>query len=53
MIEEGCAPNLVTYNILIDVHVKNGHWEDALSLLHTLEQQGIQAEARTYNTVIS
>ena len=53
MVEEGVVPNLVTYNILIDVHVKNGQWEEALSLLDTLEQQGIAAEARTYNTVIS
>ena len=53
MISEGCAPNLVTYNILIDVHVKSGQWEEALSLLDTLESQGILAEARTYNTIIS
>lgn len=39
MIEEGCVPNLVTYNILIDVYVKKGQWEEAVTILGTLERQ--------------
>jgi len=39
MIEQGCTPTLVTYNILIDVHVKRGHWEEALAVLDQLERQ--------------
>jgi pentatricopeptide repeat protein len=41
MLAEGCAPNLVTYNILIDVYVKKGQWEEAVKILDTLEQQVI------------
>ena len=39
MLEEGCSPNLVTYNTLIDVLVKKGLWEEALKILDTLEKQ--------------
>lgn len=39
MLDEGCTPNLVTYNILIDVFVKKGQWEEAVKSLDTLEQQ--------------
>jgi pentatricopeptide repeat protein len=39
MLEEGIAPNLVTYNILIDVYVKRGQWEEAIKTLDRLEQQ--------------
>jgi len=30
---EGCKPNLVTYNTLIDVYGKTGAWEDAVAAL--------------------
>jgi pentatricopeptide repeat protein len=43
MLAEGCAPNLVTYNILIDVYVKKGQWEEAVKILDTLEQQVMHA----------
>jgi len=49
---EGCKPNLVTYNTLIDVYGKTGAWEDAVAVLDALEGQGIAPEVRTYNTVI-
>lgn len=39
MLGEGCTPNLVTYNILIDVYVKKGQWEEAVKILDTLEHQ--------------
>ena len=103
MLAEGCAPNLVTYNTLIDVYGKTGAWEEAVRwvggwlagwawdeavgwmgglalgirglewgrspgttpaltytpspqtarrVLDALEQQGIDPEIRTYNTVI-
>eukprot|EP00887_Chlorella_sp_A99_P000227 scaffold13.g227.t1 len=52
MLAEGCTPNLVTYNTLIDVYGKTGAWEDAVRVLDALEQQGIDPEIRTYNTVI-
>ena len=31
--EEGCQPNVVTYNTLIDVYGKMGRWEDAVQVL--------------------
>jgi len=52
MQNEGCTPNLVTYNTLIDVHGKTGAWEDAIAVLDAVEKQGLEPEARTYNTVI-
>ena len=30
MLAEGCTPNLVTYNTLIDVYGKTGAWEEAI-----------------------
>lgn len=39
MLEEGCTPNLVTYNILIDVYTKKGAWDEAVKILDTLERQ--------------
>ena len=31
--KEGCKPNVVTYNTLIDVFGKMGRWEDAVRVL--------------------
>jgi pentatricopeptide repeat domain-containing protein 1 len=50
MLQEGCTPNLVTFNTLIDVYGKTGAWEEAIRVLDALEQQGIDPEIRTYNT---
>ena len=38
LLREGCSPNVVTYNTLIDVHGKTGQWAEALKvrLLHVL-----------------
>ena len=33
MQEEGCQPNVVTYNTLIDVYGKMGCWEEAVQVL--------------------
>ena len=38
---DGCTPNLVTYNILIDVHGKTGNWREAVKVLDALESQVI------------
>lgn len=45
-------PLQVTFNTLIDVYGKTGSWEEAVRVLDTLEQQGIEPEIRTFNTVI-
>ena len=39
LLREGCTPNLVTYNILIDVHGKMGNWQEAGQVLDALESQ--------------
>ena len=39
LVREGCTPNLVTYNILIDVHGKTGQWQEAIKVLDALESQ--------------
>lgn len=39
MVAEGCSPNLVTYNTLIDVYVKTGRWQAAMALLDAMEAQ--------------
>lgn len=39
MLAEGCTPNVVTYNTLIDVYGKTGQWEEAVAVLDTLERQ--------------
>jgi pentatricopeptide repeat protein len=32
LLREGCVPNVVTYNTLIDVHGKIGQWAEALKV---------------------
>jgi pentatricopeptide repeat domain-containing protein 1 len=39
MLQEGCTPNLVTYNTLIDLYVKTGQWQEAIKLLDKLEEE--------------
>jgi len=48
LLREGCTPNLVTYNILIDVHGKTGNWAEAVKVLDALESQvGIAVQYMT------
>jgi len=53
MLSEGCTPNLVTFNTLLDVYAKTGHFSEALGVLDQLDLQGIAPEPRTYNTVVA
>ena len=39
LLADGCAPNLVTFNILIDIHGKSGHWARAVEVLDQLQAQ--------------
>ncbi len=48
LLSEGCTPNLVTFNTLIEVYSKTGAWQDAVSVLDALE-----AQARTSHSHIS
>ncbi|KAF8072999.1 pentatricopeptide repeat-containing protein [Scenedesmus sp. PABB004] len=53
MLAEGCAPNLVTFNTLLDIHHKAGRWGDAVAILDQLRHQNLKPEARAYNAVIN
>jgi pentatricopeptide repeat domain-containing protein 1 len=39
LLSEGCAPNLVTFNILIDIHAKGGQWARAVEVLDQIKAQ--------------
>jgi pentatricopeptide repeat domain-containing protein 1 len=39
MLAEGVAPNLVTYNTLLDIYHKAGLWGNALGVLDLLQHQ--------------
>lgn len=39
LLSEGCTPNLVVYNILIDIHGKSGQWAKAVEVLGMLQVQ--------------
>lgn len=39
MLSNGLQPNLVTYNTLLDVYAKQAMWQEAISVLDTLDQQ--------------
>lgn len=45
LLREGCQPNLVTYNILIDIYGKMGSWQEAVQVLDALEGQVRNAAA--------
>ena len=36
---EGCVPNVVTYNTLVDVFGKLGRWQDAIQVLEMISAQ--------------
>jgi pentatricopeptide repeat domain-containing protein 1 len=50
---EGCAANMVTYNILIDAYARTGQWARAAEVLGPIAAAGLTPEARTYNAVIA
>ena len=39
LVREGCTPNLVTYNILIDIYGKTAQWQEAIKLLDAMHSQ--------------
>jgi pentatricopeptide repeat domain-containing protein 1 len=53
LLSEGCTPNLVTYNILIDAYSRTGQWAKAADVLDPIARQSLTPEARTYNSIIS
>ena len=54
MKEEGPQPNIVTYNVIIDLYGKKGRsWENILELLEEMKAKGIRPDEYTYNTAIT
>ena len=47
------APNLVTYNTLLDACHKSGEIDSALRVKEQLESAGLTGDARTYTTLIA
>ena len=39
MRQDGCLPNVVTYNTLIDVYGKMGQWDHAVKVLSTMKAE--------------
>lgn len=37
-LQDGCQPNVVTYNTLIDVYGKTGLWSEAVKVLERMRQ---------------
>lgn len=37
--QDGCTPNVVTFNTLIDVHGKMGNWEEAVGVLDAMKRE--------------
>jgi pentatricopeptide repeat protein len=54
MVKEGCQPNVVTYNALMSVLVKNGEWNQTLELFQRLRNSpGLTADTISYSVAIS
>lgn len=54
MKDEGPQPNIVTYNVIIDLYGKKGRsWENILELFEEMKAQGIRPDEYTYNTAIT
>jgi pentatricopeptide repeat protein len=54
MKEEGPQPNIVTYNVIIDLYGKKGRsWEKILEVFEEMRAQGIRPDEYTYNTAIT
>ncbi|KAG1342173.1 putative Pentatricopeptide repeat-containing protein, mitochondrial [Cocos nucifera] len=53
MLHQGCTPDIVTYNSLINGLCKMGWMRAALNLLEKLHAEGLAPDMATYNTLIS
>eukprot|EP00929_Paragymnodinium_shiwhaense_P042705 TRINITY_DN22057_c0_g1_i1.p1 TRINITY_DN22057_c0_g1~~TRINITY_DN22057_c0_g1_i1.p1 ORF type:complete len:436 (-),score=102.71 TRINITY_DN22057_c0_g1_i1:622-1929(-) len=47
------APNVVTYNVLINASARSMYWESALSLLSTMARTEVEADLVSFNSAIS
>ncbi|CAI5951453.1 unnamed protein product [Closterium sp. NIES-65] len=52
MLEQGCFPNLFTFNILLDIYGKNKLFADVAWVMDELATSGIKPDVVTWNTLI-
>ncbi|CAL2227531.1 unnamed protein product [Prunus armeniaca] len=53
MLDEGIAPDVVTYNTVIEALCKERQTEEALSVLELMSQRGMRLDIFTYNSLIN
>lgn len=53
MSEQGCRPNLITYNLLVSYYRNLGRIEDAMEILKRMEAAGVAANTSLYTTLIN
>lgn len=53
MAADGCQPNVVTYNSVMSVLVKNGQWNQTLQVFDMLRTSKLAADTRSYSVAIS
>ena len=52
MLQEGCKPNVVTFNSLITACSESGVWQQALQVFELMKSQGCDPDVITYTSVI-
>ncbi|MFQ6627437.1 hypothetical protein Gotur_006333, partial [Gossypium turneri] len=52
MIEKGCAPDILSYNIMINGYCKSKRLDEAMELFHQIAQNGPIPDTVTYNTLM-
>ncbi|MFQ6671473.1 hypothetical protein Gotur_036011 [Gossypium turneri] len=52
MIKKGCAPDISSYNIMINGYCKAKRIDEAMELFHEISQKGPIVDTVTYNTLM-
>ncbi|MFQ6643297.1 hypothetical protein Gotur_018594, partial [Gossypium turneri] len=52
MIKKGCAPNILSYNIMINGYCKAKRLDKAMELFHEISQTGLIPDTVTYSTLM-
>ncbi|MFQ6671474.1 hypothetical protein Gotur_036007 [Gossypium turneri] len=52
MIKKGCAPDIFSYNIMINGYYKAKRIDEAMELFHEISQKGPNPDIVTYNTLM-
>ncbi|MFQ6671465.1 hypothetical protein Gotur_036008 [Gossypium turneri] len=52
MIKKGCAPDIRSYNIMINGYCKAERFDEAMELFHEISRKGPVPDTVTYNTLM-